>query len=465
MHQDLHPSIASQDQFVGTIAGLVGKTPLQAVSSTSSSMFQHVSLADPGFQGQQQKFNMYSNATPNPLKSTFQRMVLRLSIALLLLFPARLIGQTIFSRFDFNDIPLTMASIGPAGVSADLNATSNGSAAYVSILCQALKGIDLLTNNSSGIYNQPTLGMAFRFRRYETRADFYVRGGMQFYIDGGVLMVAYRTFNAGGNGLINYGPFNTGYTLPNDNNFHVYDFLYTAADGVARITVDGATVWSNDGPNNRALHWIGAGPGIIGTVMDGNCTGPGYLDYAYFYIPDAPLAVDFVDFDVEAVAANNVLTWRTYNASAAHDFVVERSQDGNTFTEIAQVPSNDLPGIQAFGYTDPRPGTGTWFYRVRQNDAQGVMSISDTREVTLMIAPTSEVIVWPNPAADQVTVQVSGADPKGRISLLNSTGSVLLTQPMTEAQATLDLQAQSPGLYFIQYERQGQRFVQKLMIR
>lgn len=465
MQQDLHPSIASPSLLVGEICGLVGKAAHNVAAPTSPCVLQHVSLVDPSNEGLKHTIEMYSIATPNRMKSNVQQVVLRLAIALLLLLPTRLIGQTIFSRFDFNDLPLTMASIGPAGISADINATSNGSAAYVSILCQALKGIDLLTNNTSGIYNQPTLGMAFRFRRFESRADFYVRGGMQFYVDGGVLMIAYRTFNNAGTGFIDYGPFNTGYTLPSDNNFHVYDFLYTAADGVGRIKVDGTTVWSNDGPNNRALYWTGAPAGLVGTVMDGNCTGPGYLDYAYFYIPDAPLAVDFVDFDVEAIAANNVLTWKTFNASAAHDFIVERSQDGNTYTEIAQVPSNDLPGIQAFAYTDLRPGTGTWFYRVRQNDAQGVVSISDTREVTLVVAPSAEIIVWPNPAADQVTVQLGAADPKGRISLLNSSGSLLWTQPMPDAQATLDLRAQSPGLYFIQYERQGQRFVQKLMIR
>lgn len=465
MQQDLRPSIAPAGTLVGTIGGLVGNAALQSMSRTSRNKLQHVSLVDPGDEGPKQKFNMYSNATQNHLISTAQRLILRLAVLLLLFLPARLIGQTIFSRFDFNDIPLTMASIGPAGISADINATSNGSSAYITTLCQALKGIDLLTNNTSGIYNQPTLGMAFRFRRFETRADFYVRGGMQFYVDGGALMIAYRTFNNSGSGFIDYGPFNTGYNLPNDNNFHVYDFLYTAADGVGRVRVDGVTVWSNDGPNNRALHWIGAAPGVIGTVMDGNCTGPGFLDYAYFYTPDAPLAVDFVDFDVEAVAANNVLRWKTFNASAAHDFIIERSQDGNAFTQIATVPSNDLPGIQEFGYTDLRPGMGTWFYRVRQNDAQGVETISDTREVTLAVAPTSELIVWPNPAADQVTVQLDAADPKGRITLLNSNGTVLFTQPMTEAQTNLDLRNQSPGLYFIQYERQGQRFVQKLMIR
>lgn len=398
-------------------------------------------------------------------RSTFTVSNLCYALLLLLLLPAGLRGQTIFNRFDFNDIPLTMASIGPAAISADPNSTSSSNAAYINNFCGATKGIDLLTNNFSGIYNQPQMGMAFRFRRLETRAEFFVRGGMQFYVDNGQLMIAYRTYNNSGNGFTDYGPFNTGYTLPSDNNFHVYDFLYTQSTGIGRVNVDGVTVWSNNGPNNRALYWVGATPGIIGTAMDGNCNGIGILDYAYFYTPDAPLAVDFVDFQVEPIAANNELRWKAFNAAAHQDFIIERSQDGNSFTEIGQVPALDTVGIQSFSYTDLRPGTGTWFYRIRQTDNQGATSVSEIREVQLTQSVTQEVLLWPNPATDRVHVQLSAADPNGHISLFNSGGTVVFSQPLDGAQIDIPLDTFRPGLYFIRYTRQGQQYTEKLVIQ
>lgn len=385
-------------------------------------------------------------------------------ILLLFLVPLGLQGQTIFSRFEFNDLPLTMASIGPNGISADPNATSNSTAAYVTTLCQALKGIDLRTNNASGIYNQPTLGMAFRFRRLEAQADFYLRGGMRFYVEGGQLWITYTVFNATGNAPLPVGPFNTGYTLPSDNQFHVYDFLYTQADGVGRITVDGATIWTNDGPNNRALYWVGAPAGMVGTIMDGNCNGQGLLDYAYFYIPDAPLAVDFIGFEVEASGSDNVLSWTAFNAAKA-DFIIERSQDGQAFVEIGKAAARVSPVMEKYNYTDAQPGGGTWFYRVRQTDEQGAVSVSETREVRQEGGLQQSLRVWPNPATDEAHIAVGLADPQGSILLTHSTGQVISRQPMSGIETQLDLRACSPGLYLVQYHSKGKSFVQKLLVK
>ena len=52
-------------------------------------------------------------------------------------------AQVIFSRFDFNAIPYTTATIVPNATAIDADATDDGAAVFIDANCGALKGIDL----------------------------------------------------------------------------------------------------------------------------------------------------------------------------------------------------------------------------------------------------------------------------------------------------------------------------------
>jgi hypothetical protein len=376
---------------------------------------------------------------------------------------ATLTAQVIFSRFDFDDVPLTNATIGPNGTSIDPDGWSDNVGAYTNNNCGAVKGLDLVIPDLAGLFDVPSIGMTFGFARFESRADFFVRGGTQFYVTGGELYIAFRTDDGMG-GFVDYGPFNTGHTVNNDGLYHEYTFIYTEASGIATVTVDGLLVWSQDGPDTRPLYWTGDPDPMVGTVMDGNCPGQGVLNYAYFFNPDVPLAVNFVAFEAMGNEDGNVaLNWETSGESTTQPFVIERSTDGFGFTQVGTTAS--LAQTRAYGYVDVQPGAGTFYYRIRQRDVAGLYSTSETREVTLQRSDVAHLTAFPNPTTGPMTLS---CDCGGGILVLVETdidGRVVMQQTSDSGNTTIDLSSLPRGLYIIHATVGNKHYVEKVVLR
>jgi hypothetical protein len=379
-------------------------------------------------------------------------------------------AQVIFSRFDFNATPFTTAAIGPDALGIDADAVGDGSAIYIAGNCGGTKGFDMTIPNTAGIFDKPEMGMTFRFRKLESRSDFFVRGGTRFYQTGHVLYVSYRTSD-GAAGFADYGPFDCGYTLAEDNLYHEYTFIYTEATGLAIVTVDGLLVWSNDGPDNRAFYWVGDPDPVVGTVMDGNCNGVGILDYAYFFTPDVPLPVEFLTFEARAQGSDAQLDWVAANANTQQPYTIERSKNGMDFVTIAEMQPSVGHSAQAQTYTDQSPGNGTFFYRIRQQDVDGRYSSTDVQEVTLSGKPIVSMQLWPNPInaatseSGAVNVTLENVGVGAQLMLVNLQGSVVAQTKSEAAHTQLDISQVAPGLYLLKCDCDGAQLVQKLIVR
>jgi hypothetical protein len=392
------------------------------------------------------------------------KKITRASIALLTMGLAgacSLQAQSYFSGFDFNQATLTTATFGPNATYADPNAVWDGiGAAYINANCGALKGIDLTIPVVSGLFDQPSLGMTFRFRKTESRSDFFVRGGTSFYQEGGVLLVNYRTSD-GAAGFLDYGPFATGYSLPADGNYHEYAFVYHKGNGLAEVKVDGAVVWSNDGPDNRPLYWVGAPDIKVGTVMDGNCPGAGTLDHANFYNPDGPLNIEFIAFDAYDSDGNVILEWETSYKEGGFTCTVQRSEDGFHFSPLAEV---EYAGDLRFDYTDVRPGNGQWYYRIQQVDPSGEVANSKIVEVYMDKIANFGILVWPNPSQGLLNMTLPNNAKTGEVAVYDLLGKVVFQQALTGSTASLELRSLPHGLYNIQCKAGNERFTQLVLL-
>lgn len=371
-------------------------------------------------------------------------------------------AQVTFSRFDFDTAPYTTATIGPNATSIDPDMVSDGNAAYIDANCGGLKGIDLVIPNTAGIFDQAEMGMTFRFLKMETRSDFFVRGGTRFYQSGSDLYIAYRTGDGLG-GSIDYGPYNTGFTLAEDGIFHIYTFIYTKADGVGTVTVDGNLVWSQDGPDNRDLYWVGDPDPVVGTVMDGNCNGQGFLDYAYFFIPIAPLPIEFEEFEAVGVNADVQLDWTVRHAATGRPFSIERSSDGFHFEATGQVMPAATEESQAYTFTDKAPGQGTFYYRIRQEDIDGSATATEVQTVTLQ--GSADLQAWPNPLIGNVLyVQPAFLPSDATITLFDMKGNVRQQfHTASGAITTVDVSALPQGIYLLQCAGGDRPIVQKII--
>ncbi|UYZ62656.1 T9SS type A sorting domain-containing protein [Hymenobacter weizhouensis] len=167
-----------------------------------------------------------------------------------------------------------------------------------------------------------------------------------------------------------------------------------------------------------------------------------------------PLPVRLVAFRGRAVAAGVELTWQTATETNSSFFVVERAASATAeFRAVGQVAAaGTSTGPRRYQLLDTdvgSQGSGTWFYRLRQVDADGQTQYSSVVPVrwTPALRP---VAVYPNPATSATAVVRVAGLPAGSahtLTLLDSQGRSL-RQHLAE-RAELPVRGLPAGLYHV----------------
>ena len=79
------------------------------------------------------------------------------------------------------------------------------------------------------------------------------------------------------------------------------------------------------------------------------------------------------------------------------------------------------------------------------------------------IVSSNMISVYPNPAHDNVSVQIKGNNTKGSIQLINEIGQILSQQNMNSATTTFDLGKLPSGIYIVRVQIDGAAFYQKVI--
>jgi hypothetical protein len=148
-----------------------------------------------------------------------------------------------------------------------------------------------------------------------------------------------------------------------------------------------------------------------------------------------PLPVELTSF-TGSVDVRNLATLRWTSASERNTayFALERSSDGNSFSEAGQLLAVGNSS-QTLGYqwADPQLVASTTYYRLRQVDYDGTSAYSSV----IALSPTSKVghlvEVYPNPSAGQeVKLLLQGYDNEAITLLLcDALGRQVLTHSFT----------------------------------
>lgn len=152
----------------------------------------------------------------------------------------------------------------------------------------------------------------------------------------------------------------------------------------------------------------------------------------------------------------NYLEWATAQEADNDHFVVERSADGQQFTSIGQVKAAGnslLP--QSYSFTDAQASTGAWYYRLKLLNTSGkTLQHSSLVRIDSKQYP-ARLHYFPNPAKDQLTIQVSD-DQKGllRIRLMAMDGRVVQQKQWMkqETYSSTDIHVKQllPGIYLLE---------------
>lgn len=207
----------------------------------------------------------------------------------------------------------------------------------------------------------------------------------------------------------------------NDEYFGAMNLSAGKYEYTCRCSDDGGASWS----------WQGAGDGQVEfTVV---------------------LPVELIDFDVTVDEDDIILDWSTASELNNSFFTIEKSTDGENFTEIGTVNGvgNSTEKVD-YNFVDTNPTRGINYYRLVQTDYDGTTSYSDVVSINWGGNRKSAVVsLYPNPASSDLIV-TSDSQGDGLVQIMNTKGTLVYQGVQTLSERMeIDVEEFSAGLYYI----------------
>ncbi len=230
-----------------------------------------------------------------------------------------------------------------------------------------------------------------------------------------------------------------------------YDF--GGSTGVREVLAGTATARIDNFDPSKMLIYAQSGGGTATTPYSFNYSiidkaGATSSQAAYSITTTTPLPVTLMHFAAKAEGHNVLLSWSTASEINSKGFVVERSFDAKTWNEVIWEASKAVNGNSKekldYNTTDKNLAPGIVYYRLKQLDFNGVVSVSEVRAV---MVKSNGLSIYPNPASNVVTV--AGLAAKHTVSVLDVTGRVVMTAAVGINDNTIDVAALAEGVYTV----------------
>ncbi len=161
------------------------------------------------------------------------------------------------------------------------------------------------------------------------------------------------------------------------------------------------------------------------------------------------LPIDLIEFKVKIKDGNTLLSFSTATETNNSHFIIERSADARTFSEIGQARgAGTTQEPHDYTFTDEKPLNGTNYYRLRQVDYDGTESFSPV--VSVVFGKTDHITIAPSPATDRVNIHLEEAlNTDGRWQVFDNTGRQILSGAWEAESADyeLDVNILPEGMY------------------
>lgn len=176
---------------------------------------------------------------------------------------------------------------------------------------------------------------------------------------------------------------------------------------------------------------------------------------------DPFLPVTLTEFTAEKLPESILLHWSTGTETNSGSFEIQRSENGIDFTTIGTVEAvGNSSEITQYVYSDEHPLSSTAYYRLKETDIDGTISMSPVISVNAALA---RLVMFPNPAKSKINI-ASDAAVSG-ISVCDLTGNELLYQDGNSAlNVELLLEGIKPGTYLIKIKTELETNTRRLII-
>lgn len=245
--------------------------------------------------------------------------------------------------------------------------------------------------------------------------------------------------------------------------FHYLDSetMNLGPQGVGSIAEPNLSLFVSTSSGNQFTQ---LGRDAVPDIVDNILTKTGVRTFATFTLGDitAPLPVTLTSFEAKRVDTDALITWGTATEQNNKGFDVEVSTDGKTFRALGFVASaaTNSSKPQSYRFVDVEAGkAGNRYYRLRQVDLDGKISLSIVRVVNFGGSATSTVatlLAFPNPFTDKLTVSVAGAGQgTATLRLTDLAGRTIRSQQVTLQGASSEIPVSNiselkAGIYMMQ---------------
>lgn len=169
------------------------------------------------------------------------------------------------------------------------------------------------------------------------------------------------------------------------------------------------------------------------------------------------LPLSLISFSGSKQINDALLQWKTANEINVSHFEVQRSNDGQTFTSLGNVAA----GSSFYSFTDANTFSSRTmaFYRLKSIDTDGRFTYSNIIKLSKLAG--AALTVYPNPVNDVLTI--SGLNQNGIVILYSAEGKLLHQQTVSAQTMTMDMSKYAKGIYWLQYQYNGETVNQKII--
>ena len=244
--------------------------------------------------------------------------------------------------------------------------------------------------------------------------------------------------------------------------------ILLSTDGGLTYPTTLATATPNDGSHDVTIPTI---PFIVTTARM-MVRGSGNIFYdisnVNFTLLAGVLPVELLYFEAAAEGKKVQLNWATATERNNAGFRIERSEGTvASFQSVGWVAGKgDAATENRYALTDTDVKSGqTYYYRLRQTDFDGAETLSDV-QVVRIAGQAEDILVYPNPALDELYVQLTQPDEKGaQLEVLDVQGRSLGQWVITESVQRLDTKQWASGQYILRIVTGGKVCLKRVLIR
>lgn len=162
------------------------------------------------------------------------------------------------------------------------------------------------------------------------------------------------------------------------------------------------------------------------------------------------LPLRFLSFTGNILNNTSVLDWRTDNEINTARFIVQRSNNAVTFSDIGTVASLNTSGINGYRFIDNNPLKDINFYRIKQIDIDGRFTYSAIVKLNYENTNTlSKMTIYPNPATNFIFVKIPD-NKKLLLQIFDAQGKQIISQNVTnQSTVQIDVTSLAKGNYVI----------------